>query len=126
MHEPFALIVEDDADLSEIFAEALMAAGFRTEIVRAGDLAQARLNQIVPHVVVLDLHLPRVDGRALLRQIRADARLADTQVMIVSADPRMAETLDADADLVLLKPITFSQLRDLANRLKLSVSGARS
>ena len=55
----FALIVEDDKDLSTIFSIALQEADFETEIVSTGDKALERLADIVPDVVVLDLHLPK-------------------------------------------------------------------
>lgn len=114
MKQPFALVIEDDEDLSVIFSEALQAAGFQTEIARAGDTALARLAVTMPEVVVLDLHLPRVAGMDILHQIRADPRLEGTRVIVATAHPRMAESLRDEADLVLLKPISFSQLRDLA------------
>jgi len=114
----FALIIEDDYDASFIFAEALQAAGFETEIIRSGDTALARLTVATPDVVVLDLHLPRAAGTDILRQIRADVRLAGTRVIVATADPRMAEILEDEADLILIKPISFSQLRDLSARLR--------
>jgi two-component system response regulator AdeR len=114
MSELLGLIIEDDDDLSVIFSEALQAAGFKTEIIQSGDQALARLAITTPDVVVLDLHLPRVAGMDILHQIRADARLAKTRVIVATAHPRMAESLRDEADLVLLKPISFSQLRDLA------------
>jgi CheY-like chemotaxis protein len=114
MSKRLALIVEDDADLSTIFSEALKAAGFETEVALAGDTALARLAVTTPNVVVLDLHLPRVTGMDILHQIRADPRLTGTRVIVATAHPRMAESLRDEADLVLLKPISFSQLRDLA------------
>jgi DNA-binding response OmpR family regulator len=117
MSSQFALIVEDEIDLAIIFSRALQEAGFETQIVRAGDTALMWLDSTTPEVVVLDLHLPRVSGEDILGRIRADDRLAHTQVIIASADPRMAEELQDRADLVLLKPIGFSQLRDLAARL---------
>jgi DNA-binding response OmpR family regulator len=117
MANPLALIIEDDYDLSDIFARALQAAGFETQIIRRGDTALARLASIAPDVVVLDLHLPYVSGVDILREMRADARLAETRVIVATADPRAAETLEDQANLVLLKPISFSQLRDLAGRL---------
>jgi DNA-binding response OmpR family regulator len=118
MSDSFALIIEDDYDLSNIFAEALQAAEFETEIVRTGDRAFERLSSTTPDVVVLDLHLPGVAGTDLLRQIRTDPRLKETRVMVATADERLAETLQEEADLVLLKPISFRQLRDLALRLR--------
>jgi DNA-binding response OmpR family regulator len=117
MSNLFALIVEDDTDLSIIFAKALEAAGFETQIVRAGDTAMMWLSSTTPEVVVLDLHLPRVSGKDVLGHVRSNERLVDTKVIIVTADPRMAETLQDQADLILLKPIGFGQLRDLAARL---------
>jgi two-component system KDP operon response regulator KdpE len=124
MSQPLALIIEDEADLAEIFSQALRAAGFGTEIARDGRQALERLASITPDVVVLDLHLPHVDGDDLLHQIRGDSRLADTRVIIASADPLMAEVLDGLADLVLIKPVSFGQLRDLSQRLKLTIGGA--
>ena len=117
MSNPFGLIIEDDYDASLIFAEALQAAGFETEIIRSGDLALARLAVTTPDVVVLDLHLPYTAGTEILSRIRADGRLAETRIIVATADPRLAETLQDEADLVLIKPISFSQLRDLAARL---------
>jgi DNA-binding response OmpR family regulator len=117
MSIPFALIIEDDYDASLIFAEALQAAGFETEIIRSGETALARLAATTPDAVMLDLHMPHVSGVDIMEQIRADERLAETQVIVATADPRLADTLQDDADLVLIKPISFSQLRDLAARL---------
>ena len=118
MSDLLALIIEDDYDLSNIFAEALQAAGFETQIIQTGDVALVRLSSTTPNVVVLDLHLPRVGGVDILRQIRTDPRLAETRVIVTTADERLAETLREEADLVLVKPISFSQLRDLSSRLK--------
>jgi len=117
MDNPLALIVEDDEDAGVIFANALREAGFECEIIRAGDKALVRLAETVPAVVVLDLQLPRVSGPEILRQIRADERLAETHVIITTAFPDMAVGLEEKADLVLTKPISYSQLRDLAKRV---------
>ena len=115
---PFALVIEDNPDAAAIFSEALKAAGFEVEIIETGDKALERLNVTTPAMIVLDLHLPHVAGPEILRHVRADPRLAETQVIIATADPSMAESLYGQADLVLLKPISFSQLRDLAKRLR--------
>jgi DNA-binding response OmpR family regulator len=117
MSEKIALIIEDDYDASIIFAKALEVIGFQTDIIRSGDLAVEKLKAIVPAVVVLDLHLPHVVGTDILRQIRDDERMLETRVIVASADPRMAELIQDLADLVLIKPTTFSQVRDLASRL---------
>lgn len=117
MTESFALIVEDDVDLSEIFREALAAAGYYTEVIRDGLVAQERLREITPTVVILDIHLPRVSGETLLRQIRSADHLKETRIVVTTADSQAAEFLRDSADLVMVKPISFVQLRDLAKRL---------
>ncbi len=115
---PLALIIEDDAKISMIFAEALKTVEYDTEIIQDGQLALDRLAETTPAVVVLDLHLPHVSGPDILHQIRTDPRFAKTRVMVVTADSALADSLEDEADLVLLKPISFNQLRDLASRLR--------
>jgi len=118
MTKPLALIIEDDPRLAGIFTYVLQAAGFEAEMIRDGQTAKDRLGDTTPALVVLDLQLPHVSSEALLRQIRTDERLARTRVMLATADALMAESLRMEADLVLLKPISFSQLRDLAAQLR--------
>jgi DNA-binding response OmpR family regulator len=112
-----ALIIEDDEDLSIIFTEALNAAGFQTETVRNGQLAMDRLRVVAPEVVSLDMHLPGVSGMDILKYIRSEKRLAMTNVVVTTADVVIAEQVRETADFVLIKPITFGQLRDLTARL---------
>jgi CheY-like chemotaxis protein len=121
-----ALVVEDDPDLSTIFASALESAGFEVEVINDGGKALARLVDVVPHLVILDLHLPHLSGANALRQIHADRRLIETRVVICTADAAMASELGKQADLVLLKPVMYSQMRDLAIRLVPGVQGPGS
>jgi CheY-like chemotaxis protein len=112
-----AMIIEDNEDLAIIFSEALQAAGFETTMINDGERAMQMLREVHPVVIVLDLHLPHMSGDQILARIRADEELADTRVVIATADPQMADELQDRSDLVLLKPVSFNQLRDLAARL---------
>jgi DNA-binding response OmpR family regulator len=114
---PIALIVEDEYDISLIFAKALRAAGFEAEIAHSGDQAIEWLASHVPHIVVLDLQMPKVAGTEVLERIRADPRLEGVCVIIATAYPHMAEGLHEEADWVFFKPVSFAQLRDMAARL---------
>jgi CheY-like chemotaxis protein len=116
MARPVALVVEDDQDLATIFSEALQAAGCDAEVISSGDKALERLAIVVPFLVVLDLRLPGVAGPEVLAQIRADPRLESTRVIIATAYPLVADELRRTADLVLIKPVSFTQLRDLVSR----------
>ena len=115
-----ALIIEDDEDLASIFAEALRGVGFDVELVADGKTAQERLkNGAPPFLVLLDMHLPHISGADLLTNvIRKDERFAKTIIIITTADARMGEAYNDQVDFVMIKPISFIQLRDLTSRLR--------
>jgi two-component system, OmpR family, response regulator VicR len=115
-----ALIIEDDEDLANIFAEALRGVGFEVEHVADGQVAQDRLKSgIPPFLILLDMHIPHISGGDLLTNvIKKEEQLAKTMVIITTADARMGETYSEMADFVMIKPISFVQLRDLTSRLK--------
>jgi CheY-like chemotaxis protein len=60
--------------------------------------------------------MPDIDGNIILAQIRADERLSAVNVILATADAVFAQALQSQAELVLLKPVSFSQLTDLASR----------
>jgi DNA-binding response OmpR family regulator len=117
MTKPLALIIEDNATLSQIFSLTLQA-NFEVEAITDGKSALLRLSEITPDLVILDLHLPNVSGRELLDYIRAEKRMKKTRVILATADERQSESLQEIADIVLLKPISPVQLRELALRFK--------
>lgn len=119
MSNPLALVVEDDIDLASIFAEALAAAEFETEVIHDGQKALDRLKEVSPALILLDMHLPHVQGDDILHSIRKDARLEETRVVIATADAGAAQSQTGSlADTVLIKPVRFAQLRHLASRLR--------
>ena len=114
-----ALIIEDDEDLANIFAEALRQIDFEVENVTDGGVAQERLGEPrVPFLVLLDMHLPHVSGKDLLSDMKKDERFHKTWIMITTADARLAEDYRDQVDFAMIKPILFGQLRDIAARLK--------
>jgi DNA-binding response OmpR family regulator len=117
MNKPLAFVVEDDPHLSQIFTITLSEL-FGVETITDGAQALARLSETVPNLVVLDINLPGASGAQILHSIRADSRFASTRVILATADPRQAYDLQDKADIVLLKPISIMQLRDLSERLK--------
>ncbi len=114
--KPMALVIEDNVDQNLVFTMALNKAGFSTESIHNGTDAQQRLKEVIPQIVILDLHLPDIDGNVILGQIRSDRRLAKVNVVLATADAAFADALQAEAELVLLKPVSFSQLSELASR----------
>jgi two-component system cell cycle response regulator DivK len=115
-----ALIIEDDEDLASIFAEALRGVGFEVELVADGRAAEERLRSgVPPFLILLDMHLPHISGADLLTNIiKKEERFAKSVVIITTADARMGEAYTEQVDFVMIKPISFVQLRDLTSRLK--------
>ena len=114
-----ALIIEDDEDLASIFAEALRGIGYEVEHVADGRKALERLNKgVAPFIILLDMHLPHISGGDLLQTIKQDNQFKNTTVIITTADARMGDMYRDQADFVMIKPISFVQLRDLTARLK--------
>ena len=109
-------VVEDDPKLTKIIAFALQE-NFEIESCTDGSTAMERLKHIIPDIVILDLNLPGIPGREILESIRTDARLTNTRVILTTADERQAETLTNAADIVLLKPVSPTQLREMALRM---------
>jgi len=116
MAKPFVLIVEDDPKLNDIISITLQD-DFEFEACMDGNSALERLKIIIPNLVVLDLNLLGTSGVDILTYIRSDKRLARTRVILATADERQAETLTDEADIILLKPVSPAQLRELALRI---------
>jgi DNA-binding response OmpR family regulator len=116
MENSLAFIIEDDNNLSLAYSEAITEAGYQIKMIRNGRDALKSLETMEPGLVILDLNLPIVHGVEILTYIRSDKRLENTRVIITTADDQTAETLHEAADIVLVKPVAYDQLRDLASR----------
>ena len=116
MKNKFALIVEDDDMLGDIFNKSLRGL-CATEIVTNGMTALERIKESKPDLVILDLHLPGLNGDEILKKIRANPDLSDTRVILCTANEQVAATLHDQADIVFLKPVNPSQLRQMVERL---------
>jgi len=89
-----AFIIEDDQDLSIIFADALESVGYQVEQIKDGLKAQQRLAEDVPYLILLDMHLPHVSGAELLADMKADERFNETTIILTTADARSLWPLD--------------------------------
>ncbi|MEL6272620.1 MAG: response regulator, partial [Chloroflexota bacterium] len=102
-----ALVVEDHPGQAIVFRTALQQVGFKAEIAPDGNTASEKLDEEVPGLVLLDLHLPGISGEELLNRIRNNERFDDTRVVIASADGELATSLESQADEVVIKPVDF-------------------
>lgn len=121
MSAPYALVVDDDQAVAEIFQRALVDCGYVADVMDSGHKAQAQLVFTTPDLVLLDLHIPNLSGDIILRQLRGQLRFANTRVVITTGDASAVSRFAGLADEVLLKPIGYEQMRQLAQKY-LSVS----
>ncbi len=115
--KPRALVIEDVKEQAVLFSQALEWAGYETAIANDGLEGLKRILETVPHLVLLDLHIPKISGEDVFEQIKKNPDLKHIKVILATGDSSLAEKLNESADLVLLKPIDLLQLRDLAARL---------
>ena len=114
---PHAIIVEDEESLSTIFRKAINMAGYSVEVFSNGQDALNRLEDSIPNLLLLDLHLPQVMGDEIIDTIRENPDFDETRIILATADARFGTHIESKADLVLIKPIRFSTLKKLAARL---------
>ena len=107
------LVVEDDPDLGDTIVTFLKEEGLEAKLARDGDQAMRMVDQLSPSAMILDLMMPRRDGFSVLRELRADGRIANLPVIVVTAIFGLSERLYATelgaADYV-TKPFELDEL----------------
>jgi len=107
------IIVEDEPDTAEMFAEMMRLSGHQVLKSYGGTPAIALISHEVPDVVVLDVMMPDLSGLEVLRFMRRDPRLESIPVIVVSAKSLPSDIkdgLDAGANIYLTKPVAFQDL----------------
>lgn len=85
MAEKQVLLVEDEPNIAEAIRFILTRAGWNVTVEASGAAALARIAVLRPTAVILDLMLPGCSGLEILAQLRADAELGRTPVLMLTA-----------------------------------------
>ena len=121
------VIIEDEPDTAEMYAEMMRISGYQVEIFFGGSLALSKIGTEKPAAVVLDLMMPDVSGLDVLHFMKADPSLSNIPVIIVSAKSmpeEIEEGLNAGAVAYLTKPVSFSALKKtIDDAVSLSIEG---
>ncbi len=108
------LVVEDDKDFSFVVKTALEGAGYAVQTAGDGLQALERVKQMVYDLVILDLMLPKMDGRALSLKLKENPQTAKIPVMVLTAYSQREEFNAIKKDVTLAaylqKPVPMEKL----------------
>lgn len=95
MSMPLCIVVEDHGDTREGYVEFLGMSGMNVLSAANADELRALLATHTPDVIVMDLHLPKVDGWTLIREVKSAEKTRNVPVLVVSAYVRPVDRDDA-------------------------------
>ena len=119
------LLVDDDPDVIEIIKYNLDQEGYNVKTASDGNDALKKADKRIPHLIIMDVMMPNMDGIETCEHLRKDARFNDTIIMFLTArgeDYSYVAAFDAGADDYVTKPIKpkiiVSKVKALLRRLK--------
>ncbi|MDW8148920.1 MAG: response regulator transcription factor [Roseiflexaceae bacterium] len=104
------LVVNDDPGIVASITPALQAQGYEVAVACDGQTALKRFEQAAPHLVLLDLVMPALDGIAVCQHIRLRSATPIIVVSVKGAEADIVTALDHGADDYLVKPFRLSEL----------------
>jgi DNA-binding response OmpR family regulator len=111
------LLVDDDPNLLVVLAEQLRDDGYEVATARDGQEALRRLEAGWPDLILLDLMMPKVDGLALAREIKAAADLPIIVLSAIDTADSKARLVDEVAEDYVSKPYHYPELRARIERV---------
>ncbi|MEM6686767.1 MAG: response regulator transcription factor [Bacteroidota bacterium] len=119
------LLVDDEPDILEIVGYNLSSAGYQLTTATNGAEAITKAKKLKPHLIIMDVMMPEMDGIEACENIRKDSSLANTIITFLTArgeDYSQVAGFDAGADDYITKPIKpkvlVSKVKALLRRLK--------
>lgn len=124
------LLVEDNPGDARLTREALREAKMRNNLSVVGDGIEALAflrrqgayqNAPRPDIILLDLNMPKMDGREVLAQIKADPDLRRIPVVILTtsrAEEDVLRTYDLHANCYVAKPVGFEQFMEVVRSIE--------
>jgi DNA-binding response OmpR family regulator len=113
------LVIDDDLPLRGMLAAALRQHGFQVLLAGDGAEGQRALNIHKPHVVLLDLAMPDVNGWDFLQRLQETGHLGNVSIIVLSAHLHVepAAILRMGVKAILPKPFNLPELIDVIEHL---------
>ena len=130
-HTGYILLADDNPTDAELTIRALEIGGVSQQVVWVQD-GEAALHYVFrqgvyaqrlsgnPKLMLLDLHMPKIDGLDVLAQIKADPKTRSTPIVIMSSSDQesdMSRSYEAHANSYIVKPVYFKQFTDQVSLL---------
>ncbi len=121
---PSLLITDDDRDFRETLRLAFEPLGFRTLVAGDGEEALEIVHREPVHLLLLDMHMPRLTGLETIRRVKQFAEELPCILLSADLDEQMAEEARrARAFSALAKPVRFAEIKRVVNLALQSVYG---
>jgi DNA-binding response OmpR family regulator len=117
---PQVLVVEDEDNIAIALDYLMTREGYRLERIATGAGAVAKIAQMRPDLVLLDVMLPEISGFEICEEVRRDPALSDVKILMMTARGSAMERrkgLALGADGFIAKPFELGELRAEARRL---------
>jgi DNA-binding response OmpR family regulator len=114
------LIVDDEPNIVLSLEFLMQQSGFEVAVARDGEEALAQMTAFRPHLVLLDIMLPKLSGYEVCQKLRQNPDWAGVKVVMLSAKGRELEVskgLALGADAYVTKPFSTRELIDQVRRL---------
>ena len=115
------MVVDDESEICDFLKLFFEDRGFQVTVAYSGIKALEVLERVKPHVILLDIHMPGMDGLSALREIKK--RLPDCKVIMVTAletRDKIEEAMRLGADNYITKPLSLEYLeRDVRDKVAL-------
>lgn len=112
------LVIDDDAATRDLLARFLEREGFRVATAEDGRQGLDRARALRPRAILLDVTMPRLDGWAVLRALRADPELGATPIVMVTVLDEQNLAFSLGATDYLQKPIEWASLKAVTDRFR--------
>jgi two-component system OmpR family response regulator/two-component system alkaline phosphatase synthesis response regulator PhoP len=107
------LVVDDEKSIYSYLHKKFTKLGYTVFTAADGEGALAQAFAHLPHIILLDVKLPKLSGLEVLKRLKSDQRTKDIPVLILSAKAQskeIKEGLEAGADKYLCKPLGFPDI----------------
>jgi CheY-like chemotaxis protein/CHASE3 domain sensor protein len=117
-NDRIVLIIEDDERFAGILLDFFRERNYKGIIAHQGNTGLSLARYYRPDAIILDMHLPVMDGSEVLRQLKNDPSLRHIPVQIFSGYDRRKESLQLGAFDFVKKPVTRSTMQDAVDKME--------